>query len=110
LARRSRDGDGRSRAGGYRNHASATRPPFTVGIQFQPHEDGAEVVAVVGAGPAEAAGVQAGDIILAVNGREVGEDITAALMPGLRTGEALVLDLVRQGRALSITVKPRARP
>jgi len=72
---------------------------------------GAYVVTVVPGGPAEQAGLQAGDIITSIEGQPVNypADITNALA-SMRPGDQVELDVSRQGQAATVTVTLAARP
>jgi regulator of sigma E protease len=65
------------------------------------------VSAVVADGPAAAAGIQAGDRILAIDGSAVDrfEDIANAAM--VNVGAPMVVDFARDGIAKSVTITPR---
>lgn len=71
-----------------------------------PGDRGVLVSAVVEGGPAARAGVQAGDVIVGLAGREVadGDDLRAALRER-QSGEEVELKVVRQGQALALAVK-----
>jgi S1-C subfamily serine protease len=77
-----------------------------VGHGGQPRQ-GALVVNVLGSGPAARAGVQSGDVIIAVEGKIVrspSEVITAVEASGV--GRLLTLGLMRAGRPLQLKVLP----
>ncbi|MCE2483004.1 MAG: trypsin-like peptidase domain-containing protein, partial [Alphaproteobacteria bacterium] len=86
-----------------------------LGVQIQRVDEdrprGAIVAAVVAGGPAAAAGLEPGDVILGVNGaavetmRELPRRVAA-----LPAGEAAELDLWRDGRATAATVEIGALP
>ena len=66
---------------------------------------GAAVRAVAEGGPAEKAGVQTGDIILAVNGTEItGSTALVKQISAVQIGSALNLTVYRQGETLELTV------
>ena len=72
---------------------------------------GALVGEVTAGGPAQRAGVQVGDIILAVNGHAVKSSeelsqVTADVPPG----GALALEILRNGRPLTLNARSGARP
>lgn len=83
-----------------------------LGVQFQPHDKGAEIVGVSTDSPAQAAGLQAGDIVTAVDAQPVGgviDNIRPLLAPALQTGANIKLDILRKAEKLTITVTPRKR-
>ena len=73
---------------------------------------GAMVLNLVAGAPAEAAGVMAGDILLAVDGFAFGQNrrLSAVLRPE-RIGEAVEVRLLRAGvlKAVSVVIGPRPR-
>jgi len=81
--------------------------PF-VGIAIDPYRQaqGAAVGAVAPGGPAEQAGIRAGDVIVSINGRPVTD---AAVVPeaigGSKVGDTLEFGIVRGGRQSVVRVK-----
>lgn len=78
----------------------------------KPRPDGVEVVGVSPGGPAEAAGIRTGDVIVAVDGQPLvaREDRTAAAqltgyLRGLEPGRTVRLDCLRDGRRRSVEVR-----
>jgi S1-C subfamily serine protease len=76
-------------------------------------ETGLMVVGLAGGGPAEAAKVLPGDIVLDIDGAPAGRPraLTAALGPD-RIGQAVALRILRAGGLLtiSVTIAPRPKP
>jgi S1-C subfamily serine protease len=71
------------------------------------NEHAVQVMNVERDGPAGAAGVQAGDLIVAVNGRLVsGVDELHRLLSRLASDESITLTIVRQTEKLEVQVKP----
>jgi S1-C subfamily serine protease len=81
---------------------------FLLGLRVAT-EGPATVTDVAKGSPAEAAGVQAGDVVLGVGGKAVvgGIDYLFALM-SCRGGEAVTLHLTRAGRTVDVAVTPAA--
>ncbi len=66
---------------------------------------GAAVVSVTEGGPAEKAGLQANDIITAVDGKEIsGKSGLSSIIADCAAGDKLTLSVYRQGQTLSVTV------
>ena len=66
---------------------------------------GAAVVSVTEGGPAEKAGLQANDIITAVDGKEIsGKSGLSSLIADCAAGDKLTLSVYRQGQTLTVTV------
>jgi S1-C subfamily serine protease len=100
-------GDGRVRRA-YIGIVGGSRPlPPKVASRVG-REQGIEVVEVVEGSPADRAGLRAEDLILAVDGRPVSDvgDLQR-LMVAERIGEGLAIELVREGRAMTLDLVPR---
>lgn len=66
---------------------------------------GAAVVSVTEGGPAEKAGLQANDIITAVDGKEIsGKSGLSSIIADCAAGDKLSLSVYRQGQTLTVTV------
>ena len=94
-----------------------------LGVQIQPMSDDiaqslrlpkdrGEIVAHVEPGqPAARAGVQQGDVIVKVNGKDVTPDSTLSYMvAGLPVGSKVVLDVIRNGKPMTLTAMLAERP
>jgi S1-C subfamily serine protease len=79
--------------------------------QVAERESGLMVVGLAGGGPAEAAGVLPGDIVLDIDGSPISRPraLTASLSPD-RIGQVTVLRLLRAGAVQAISVTIAARP
>ena len=75
-------------------------------------KDHGQIVAHVEPGqPAARAGVQQGDVIVKVNGRDVTPDSTLSYMvAGLPVGSKVTLDVIRNGKPLTLTAMLAERP
>jgi serine protease Do len=97
-----------------RGYLGATIQPVTpeiadsVGI---PGKKGALVAELVPGGPAEKAGVMAGDVVTAVNGHAVNNasELTRQVA-GTHSGDTMNLAIVRGGKPMSLVVKSGVRP
>lgn len=81
-----------------------------IGVEIKPHDQGVEIVRPLRGGPAEQAGVKAGDIISAINGRPLaGQNLNYAVdMIAGPVGSSLNLSIIRDGRpAGSVSVTRR---
>ncbi|MBS0381896.1 MAG: PDZ domain-containing protein [Proteobacteria bacterium] len=76
-----------------------------LGMAVTPAGDGLRVDAVTPGGPAERAGIKAGDTITAVAGKPVTVD-DASNLTGLEPGKPARLDLLRDGKARHVEVTP----
>ncbi len=72
---------------------------------------GALVKDVVPGGPADKAGMQAGDVVLAANGQNVASNSELTRIVALaKAGDAIHLKVLRDGKTLNIDVKSGIRP
>ncbi len=72
---------------------------------------GALVADVVKGGPAAEAGLKAGDVITAVNGKAIADNFMLTREVGtVPPGQSIKLDYVRETKAGSLTAKVKARP
>ncbi|HEY8520869.1 MAG TPA: PDZ domain-containing protein [Gammaproteobacteria bacterium] len=85
-----------------------------LGLSIEDDERGVRVRGVSPNGPAAAAGVQAGDVIVAIDGAllPTGEQSPSqallAQMTHVEPGEDVMLEIVRDGERREVTVRPRA--
>ncbi len=88
-------------------NGEAEYPVIGANVNIGGRRDGAEIVAVPGGSPAEAAGLEKGDIVTAVDGKPVADGI--GLIVAIRShqpGETIEMSVVRDGarRTLDITL------
>jgi S1-C subfamily serine protease len=87
-----------------------------IGVQLDPvsGKEGARVLEVSPGGPAAEAGIQAGDVIVAVNGKDVtGAEASHRVIKILRDvkpDSKLAVRVLRVGVSRDFTVRPRQRP
>jgi len=94
-----------------------------LGIRIQPvnedlaaslgiaHNRGEFVQAVEPGGAADKAGLQAGDVVLKVNGKDVTPDQTLSyLVANITPGSRIAIDLIRDGRPRTVTAVVSKRP
>ncbi len=97
-----------------REHGKVTRGRLGIGIQPMTKElaetfklkstDGVVVVNVERGSPAEKAGLQVGDVILAYNGKRIEEaNLLPRLVGGTKPGEQAKLEVVRKGERQTLT-------
>jgi len=87
----------------------ATQKPY-VGLNLIDRNGGAAVRSVLSDGPAYAAGVLAGDEIVALNGRRVSAAQFDELIGGLQAGESITLHVIRRDELRSVTFKLAGKP
>lgn len=98
-------------------------PPPRIGVELHPMtaelraffevdpERGVLVARVQAESPAEAAGIEVGDVILRVEGQDIREPADLAeLAARAPAGEALEIELSRRGKESTLTLIPRGRP
>jgi C-terminal processing protease CtpA/Prc len=79
-----------------------------LGIAVDPDDDGIHVQAVTPDGPAERAGLKAGDVITAINGKRLSSN-DASLLTGLSDlppGKPVRLTVLRDGKTLHVRATP----
>lgn len=89
---------------------TATSGAF-LGIRLEDSDSGVTVIQVVNGSPAETAGLQAGDVITALNGEAV--ENASALVEGvsaLAVGDEVALTVTRDGEAVELTATLAERP
>jgi regulator of sigma E protease len=77
---------------------------FMIGVPMMSNEVGE----VIKGYPAEKAGIRTGDVIVKIDGKEVGywDDIVDAIRTGSKDGETLVFDLMREDGPVSLEITP----
>ncbi len=83
---------------------------FALAVPHQVAEGRAAVTAVIAGSPAEAAGLQAGDVILAVAGRDAVNIVDASRFVRLHQGQTFDLEVRRAGDPLHLSVYGRWAP
>lgn len=86
------------------------RAPAWLGLKLKTENGRAKVSAVLSDGPAYAAGVAAGDELLALDGYRTGEDDLSARIAERSPGDQVTLALFRRDELLHITVTLAAAP
>ena len=86
-----------------------TPSPF-LGINFDTAEEGVLVTYVLPDSPADEAGLEAGDIITALNGEAVTADELAEAVGALAVGDTVALAVLRDGEALDLEATLAERP
>ena len=98
--------------GGKRVEMSPRGPRIGLGVVMAPHTgSGVKIAAVSPKGPAKDAGLQAGDVITAINGKSItgkdqaGVDQARAALANLKEGQAVKLAYTRSGKAANTSLK-----
>jgi serine protease DegQ len=72
---------------------------------------GVVITGVMQGGPADRAGIKAGDILVSVAGKSVGNTVQAiAAIAGQKPSVPITMQLVRNGKTLDLSVTPGTRP
>lgn len=83
-----------------------------LGIVMRPSDKGVQIAAVTPGGPADKAGVRNEDLLLAIDGKEVGRDelgSARALLQDLRVDQPVRLTLSRDGKKREVTATAARR-
>ena len=87
-----------------------TRPKFSLGIGLDFDTDGGLTVSqVVSGSAAERDGLKTGDRLISANGKPFDDDPLAVLDPFLASGETITFAIERDGKKMSVALKPNAR-
>jgi putative serine protease PepD len=82
-----------------------------IGVTTSPHRDGAQVQEIVPGSPADSAGLEPGDVITEVDGREVRDpDDVADAIKGLEPGDEVEVEAESSGITQNFDVELEARP
>ena len=85
-------------------------PTNTANVHNLPHGAGAHISAVIPQGPADRAGLQAGDIILHLNYQEInGPASVVGLARKLEPGRAVPVGIMRYGKRMLVYVLPQPK-
>ncbi len=90
---------------------NASIPYPYLGVQTGLTQDGQVIAAVEPEGPADTAGMEPGDIVIAVDGTTISDDATFMdLLVGHRAGDTVELTISRDGEEQTLTVTLGTRP
>jgi putative serine protease PepD len=82
-----------------------------LGVTTTPHPAGALIQAAITGGPAAAAGLRAGDVIVRIDGKSVDEpDDVSDAVAARRPGDEIEIEVIRDGESRTITVELEKRP
>ena len=82
-----------------------------LGVTTTPHPAGALIQAAIPGGPAAAAGLRAGDVIVRIDGKSVDEpDDVSDAVAARRPGDVIEIEVIRDGETRTITVELEKRP
>lgn len=87
-----------------------TPPQSYLGVGLVPADKGVEVQQVAPDSPAAAAGLQVGDLILQIDGKDVTADSIRDVMSGYAVGDTLALSVERSGETLDLSATLAERP
>jgi serine protease DegQ len=91
-------------------------PEIAEALKIKPlsnNEDlsGVVITGVMQGGPADKGGIKAGDILVRVAGKVVGNTVQAiAVIAGQKPGTPVVIQVLRTGKTVDLSVTPRTRP
>ncbi|HQR07545.1 MAG TPA: serine hydrolase [Gemmatales bacterium] len=83
---------------------------FTLGVELDLNDASqVKVATVVPGGSADRSGLRAGDVLKSINGKPIGDDLREMLGTVLQAGKAFEFGIEREGKPLTVTIKPEAR-
>jgi CubicO group peptidase (beta-lactamase class C family) len=83
---------------------------FMLGVEFDVEEGGpVKIARVIPGGAAERGGLRAGDVLIAIAGKPLGDRPLTALRPFLESGDEISFEIQREGRKQTVIVKPTPR-
>lgn len=88
------------------------QPRLSLGIAFEPDQTaaGLKITRVVDGSPADQAGIETGDVLLQLNGNDLGDrDKLFRAIGELKAGDAYPIRVSRSGEPVDLTIKPVAR-
>jgi serine protease Do len=86
-------------------------PEIADSISGMAGKKGALVAELMPDGPAQKAGVKSGDVVIGLNGHKVGSSTELTrLVAQSHSGDALHLDIIRDGKPITINVRSGVRP
>lgn len=81
-----------------------------LGVTIAPDDAGARVDRVLAGSPAEAAGLEAGDVIVSIDGEPVTADSLVTAIAGRAVGDVVALEVLRGEETLTVEATLGARP
>ena len=96
--------------GGKPASAAADKPRADLGVRTVPEAGGCKLTHVFEGGAAQAAGLAAGDVVVAVNGLRVGGDKLAKLVGAHRVPEAVTVHAFRRDELMQFQVELKQAP
>ena len=84
--------------------SSKSEPSLDLGVRFRRHPAGLELMAVVDGGPAERAGMNPGDVVIAIGGLRIVESNLAKRLVRLESGETVAMTAFRGDELMEFSV------
>jgi putative serine protease PepD len=81
-----------------------------LGVSLSEATDGAEVASVRSGSPADEAGLEAGDVITAIDGETVSTDDATSAINGKSPGDQITVTITRSGERSTLDVTLGTRP
>jgi C-terminal processing protease CtpA/Prc len=90
--------------------AQAPATPVNMGIQLQPHAEGAEVANLTPDGTAAGMGLKVGDVITQVDGKPISREVVQEHAQRVKVGDQISFKVKRAGAVMDLTGKALAAP
>ena len=84
--------------------SSKSEPSLELGVRFRRHPAGLELMTVVDGGPAERAGMNPGDVVIAIGGLRIVESNLAKRLVRLESGETVAVAAFRGDELMEFSV------
>jgi C-terminal processing protease CtpA/Prc len=90
--------------------AQAVAKPVSMGIRIKPHEEGAEIIAMLPNRTGAAVGMKVGDILIEIAGKPAGPEVAREFQMQTKAGDQVSFKVKRAGAIIDLAGKAVAAP